>query len=275
MCTISITGGKWSFDQPQIMGIINATSDSFFEASRSQSLQQTIDTIGQMELSGASIIDIGGQSTRPGAIMISANEELENILPIVHEVKKHFPKLYISIDTFRAEVAKYSIIMGAHIINDISCGQYEPSLLDIVSQYQSGYIGMHSNATLDQMHQVVKNRNIIHDVVQFFQERKQLLSQKNITDWVIDPGFGFGKSIDENFKLVQQLSSLQTIGLPILLGVSRKSSIYKTLGVTQNEALNGTTVLNTIGLMQGAQFLRVHDVKEAKQAVTLIAAMQK
>jgi dihydropteroate synthase len=275
MCTISITGGKWSFDQPQIMGIINATSDSFFEASRTQSLQQTIDTIGQMELSGASIIDIGGQSTRPGATMISANEELENILPIVHEVKKHFPKLYISIDTFRAEVAKYSIIMGAHIINDISCGQYEPSLLDIVSQYQSGYIGMHSNATLDQMHQVVKNRNIIHDVVQFFQERKQLLSQKNITDWVIDPGFGFGKSIDENFKLVQQLSSLQTIGLPILLGVSRKSSIYKTLGVTQNEALNGTTVLNTIGLMQGAQFLRVHDVKEAKQAVTLIAAMQK
>ena len=274
MCTISITGGKWSFDQPQIMGIINATSDSFFEASRTKSLQQTIETIGQMELYGASIIDIGGQSTRPGATMISAHEELESILPIVQEVKKHFPKLYISVDTFRAEVAKYSIIMGAHIINDISCGQYEPSILDIVSEYQSGYIGMHCNATLDQMHQVVENRNIINDMILFFQERKKLLAQKNITDWVIDPGFGFGKSIDENFKIVKELSSLNTIGLPILLGVSRKSSIYKTLGVTQNEALNGTTVLNTIGLMQGAQILRVHDVKEAKEAVTLVSKMQ-
>ena len=273
MCTISITGGKWSFDQPQIMGIVNATPDSFFEESRTISLQQTIDKIGQMEIAGASIIDIGGQSTRPGATIISASEELDRVLPIIQEVKKHFADLYISVDTFRAEVAKFSIIMGAHMINDISCGQYEPTILDIVSKYQSGYIGMHSNPSLDQIHNIPENRNIIHDLIQFFQERKNILNEKNIINWVIDPGFGFGKTVKENFRMVHELSALQEIDLPILLGVSRKSSIYKTLGVSQNEALNGTTVLNTIGLLKGATILRVHDVKEAKEAITLVAQM--
>lgn len=273
MCTISITGGKWSFDQPQIMGIVNATPDSFYEESRSMSLQQTIDKIGQMVIEGASIIDIGGQSTRPGATIISTTEELDRVLPIIHEVKKHFVDLYISVDTFRAEVAKFSIIMGAHLINDISCGQYEPAILDIVSKYQSGYIGMHSNPSLDQMHQIPENRNIIEEIIQFFQERKNTLNEKNILSWVVDPGFGFGKTIKENFRIVQELSALQEIDLPILLGVSRKSSIYKTLGVSQNEALNGTTVLHTVGLLQGATILRVHDVKEAKEAITLVTQM--
>lgn len=274
MSTISVNGGKWTFDQPQIMGIVNVTSDSFYTGSLVNSLQEATDKIGEMIQAGANIIDIGGQSTRPGAKILSTSIELDQVLPIVHETKKHFSNVLISVDTFRAEVAKYSLIMGAHIINDISCGQYEPEILDIVAKYQAGYIGMHSNENLEAMHTVHGNRNIISTLISFFETRKQLLAQKKITNWVIDPGFGFGKSIQENFRIVKELSQLQIIGLPILLGVSRKSSIYKTLGITQDEALNGTTVLHTMGLLQGASILRVHDVKEAKEAITLINMCQ-
>lgn len=258
---------------PQIMAIMNITPDSFFAPSRLGNNQLLIDKAGQMIQEGASIIDIGGQSTRPGATMISAEEEMERIVPAIESLSKTFTNITLSIDTFQSKVAEAAILAGARIVNDISCGSFDPSILDIVSTYQADYIGMHITGTKETMHQVPKRENIIDDLIQYFLKKKEQFSNKGITNWVIDPGFGFGKTIDENFSIIKNLQNLQCIGLPILVGVSRKSSIYKTLGVSSEEALNGTTVLHTLAIQNGANILRVHDVKEAKEVITLMDAM--
>lgn len=258
---------------PQIMAIMNITPDSFFAPSRLGNNQLLIDKAGQMIQEGASIIDIGGQSTRPGATMISAEEEMERIVPAIESLSKTFTNITLSIDTFQSKVAEAAILAGARIVNDISCGSFDPSILDIVSTYQADYIGMHITGTKETMHQVPKRENIIDDLIQYFLKKKEQFSNKGITNWVIDPGFGFGKTIDENFSIIKNLQNLQCIGLPILVGVSRKSSIYKTLGISSEEALNGTTVLHTLAIQNGANILRVHDVKEAKEVITLMDAM--
>lgn len=258
---------------PQIMAIMNITPDSFFAPSRLGNNQLLIDKAGQMIQEGASIIDIGGQSTRPGATMISAEEEMERIVPAIESLSKTFTDITLSIDTFQSKVAEAAILAGARIVNDISCGSFDPSILDIVSTYQADYIGMHITGTKETMHQVPKRENIIDDLIQYFLKKKEQFSNKGITNWVIDPGFGFGKTIDENFSIIKNLQNLQCIGLPILVGVSRKSSIYKTLGISSEEALNGTTVLHTLAIQNGANILRVHDVKEAKEVITLMDAM--
>ena len=258
---------------PQIMAIMNITPDSFFAPSRLGNNQLLIDKAGQMIQEGASIIDIGGQSTRPGATMISAEEEMERIVPAIESLSKTFSNITLSIDTFQSKVAEAAILAGARIVNDISCGSFDPAILDIVSTYQADYIGMHITGTKESMHQVPKRENIIDDLIQYFLKKKEQFSNKGITNWVIDPGFGFGKTIDENFSIIKNLQNLQCIGLPILVGVSRKSSIYKTLGISSEEALNGTTVLHTLAIQNGANILRVHDVKEAKEVITLMDAM--
>lgn len=258
---------------PQIMAIMNITPDSFFAPSRLGNNQLLIDKAGQMIQEGASIIDIGGQSTRPGATMISAEEEMERIVPAIESLSKTFTNITLSIDTFQSKVAEAAILAGARIVNDISCGSFDPAILDIVSTYQADYIGMHITGTKETMHQVPKRENIIDDLIQYFLKKKEQFSNKGITHWVIDPGFGFGKTIDENFSIIKNLQNLQCIGLPILVGVSRKSSIYKTLGISSEEALNGTTVLHTLAIQNGANILRVHDVKEAKEVITLMDAM--
>ena len=258
---------------PQIMAIMNITPDSFFAPSRLGNNQLLIDKAGQMIQEGASIIDIGGQSTRPGATMISAEEEMERIVPAIESLSKTFTDITLSIDTFQSKVAEAAILAGARIVNDISCGSFDPAILDIVSTYQADYIGMHIPGTKESMHQVPKRENIIDDLIQYFLKKKEQFSNKGITNWVIDPGFGFGKTIDENFSIIKNLQNLQCIGLPILVGVSRKSSIYKTLGISSEEALNGTTVLHTLAIQNGANILRVHDVKEAKEVITLMDAM--
>ena len=258
---------------PQIMAIMNITPDSFFAPSRLGNNQLLIDKAGQMIQEGASIIDIGGQSTRPGATMISAEEEMERIVPAIESLSKTFTNITLSIDTFQSKVAEAAILAGARIVNDISCGSFDPAILDIVSTYQADYIGMHITGTKESMHQVPKRENIIDDLIQYFLKKKEQFSNKGITNWVIDPGFGFGKTIDENFSIIKNLQNLQCIGLPILVGVSRKSSIYKTLGISSEEALNGTTVLHTLAIQNGANILRVHDVKEAKEVITLMNAM--
>jgi len=258
---------------PQIMAIMNITPDSFFAPSRLGNNQLLIDKAGQMIQEGASIIDIGGQSTRPGATMISAEEEMERIVPAIESLSKTFTNITLSIDTFQSKVAEAAILAGARIVNDISCGSFDPAILDIVSTYQADYIGMHITGTKETMHQVPKRENIIDDLIQYFLKKKEQFSNKGITNWVIDPGFGFGKTIDENFSIIKNLQNLQCIGLPILVGVSRKSSIYKTLGISSEEALNGTTVLHTLAIQNGANILRVHDVKEAKEVITLMDAM--
>jgi dihydropteroate synthase len=256
--------------EPQIMAILNLTPDSFFAQSRMGNIQSILDKTAQFIQEGASIIDIGGQSTRPGANMISVEEEISRIVPAILAISKAFPTTTISVDTFQSKVAEEAIKNGASIINDISCGTFDSQILEIVSKYQSGYIGMHITGNKSSMHTVLERENIMNDLILFFKQKKEQLSQIGIKNWVIDPGFGFGKSIQENFTIIKELNQLANIGLPILVGVSRKSSIYKTLEITADEALNGTTVVNTMAIYNGASIIRVHDVKEAKQAITLL-----
>jgi dihydropteroate synthase len=260
----------WEISKPQLMGILNATKDSFYEESRVQATDLAIEKARQYILEGASIIDIGGQSTRPNAHLNTIEEEMANVLPIVEAIHAQFPNILISVDTFHSSVAKQALNAGAHIINDISCGSFDSAMYKIVANYQAGYIGMHFTGTKDNMHHIPEYRsNILEELITFFKEKKQLLLNVGIENWVIDPGFGFGKSVQDNFNIIKGLRQLQSIELPILLGVSRKSSIYKTLNIDPEDALNGTTIVNTFGILNGASILRVHDVKEAKQILDL------
>jgi dihydropteroate synthase len=258
---------------PVIMGILNATPDSFYGESRIQQLDFAVQKAKEMVAAGAAILDIGGQSTRPGAELVEASIEIERVVPIIEAIHTALPHIPISIDTYHAPVANAALDAGAEIVNDISCGNFDPNLLDIVVAHQAGYIGMHQTGGPSTMHQVIDRSDIIQEVMQYFEAKKVQFASKGLTKWIIDPGFGFSKTIQENFTLVKELKQLTKIELPILLGVSRKSSIYKTLGVDAEAALNGTTVLNTIGLLNGANILRVHDVQAAKEAITLVNQM--
>jgi dihydropteroate synthase len=260
----------WEIDCPQVMGIMNITANSFYEASRVNNIDFAVKLAEKYIAEGAKIIDIGGQSTRPSAQMIDSKQELSNILPIVEAICSTYPEILISIDTFNGHVAEDCLKAGANIINDISCGSFDETMLKVVSKYNAGYMGMHITGSFETMHEVPKRENIMKDLIEFFEEKKKLLAVYGIEQWVIDPGFGFGKTIEENFTIVKELAKLCVLDLPILLGVSRKSSIYKTLNITPEESLNGTTVLNTIGILNGASVLRVHDVKEAKEIITLL-----
>jgi dihydropteroate synthase len=261
----------WEIEGPQIMGILNVTVDSFYEASRVKSVELALNLAEKYINEGAQIIDIGGQSSRPGAQMIEPTDELKNLIPIVEAIRIKFPSILISIDTFQSKVAAAALAAGANIINDISCSSFDENLLEVVATYKAGYIGMHLTGNFQTMHSVPKRENIINDQIEFFEEKKKSLAVYGIEQWVIDPGFGFGKTIEENFTIVKEIAQLKALDLPILLGVSRKSSIYKTLNITPEEALNGTTVLHTFGILNGASILRVHDVKEANEVITLLA----
>jgi dihydropteroate synthase len=261
---------EWAITTPQVMGIINCTSDSFYAPSRQQNIEQLLLKVGQFEKEGAAIVDLGAQSTRPNATLHSPDLEMEQLIPAVESIRKAFPKLIISIDTFYAKVAQASLQAGAHIINDISCGSFDPAILEVVAKYNAGYIGMHLTGSITSMHNIETRTNIIDSLIAYFEEKKNLLKIAGIEKWVIDPGFGFGKTMEENFKLIRELDKLKSIELPLLIGVSRKSSIYKTLGITAEEALNGTSMVNTVSLLNGANILRVHDVKEAVELVKLL-----
>jgi len=264
------THKKWTLKIPQIMGILNATPDSFYAASREQSEKDALEKVALMIEQGASIIDIGGQSSRPGASLATEKEEIERITPIIKAINKEFPEILISVDTFHNSVAKEALNVGANIINDISGSRFDPLIIDTVISHNAGYIGMHSTGNFESMHQIEQRASITNSLLDFFSEMKKNLATKGLTNWVIDPGFGFGKTITENFTIVKELQQLTSLQLPILLGVSRKSSIYKTLGITPEAALNGTTILNTVGLLNGASIIRVHDVKEAKEILDLL-----
>ena len=249
---------------------MNLTPDSFYAKSRLLSTQEIVDKAGVFMDEGAEIIDVGGQSTRPGASMISEEEEIQRVSSAIEAISKAFPDVLISIDTFQSKVAEAAIVEGAKMVNDISCGSFDPNILELVSKYNISYVGMYITGTKETMHEVPKRDNIIQELIQFFTQKKILFAQKGILHWIIDPGFGFGKTIEENFTIIKELQQFNILELPILVGVSRKSSIYKTLGISPEEALNGTTVVNTIALKNGASILRVHDVKEARQAMRLI-----
>ena len=258
---------------PLVMGILNATPDSFFEGSRMEHIDAGVKKAIEMAQFGAGILDIGGQSTRPGAEIITEVIEIERVVPLIKAIHAALPNMPISIDTYHASVAKAALDAGASIVNDISCGKFDPKMLPMVVANRAGFIGMHQTGGPSTMHEVQGRSNLMKSLMDYFIVKKKQFTEIGLTQWIIDPGFGFSKTKAENFELVKSLAALKALDLPILLGVSRKSSIYKTLGVDAESALNGTTVLNTIGLMGGANILRVHDVKEAMEAIILINEM--
>lgn len=267
--TIRVRRQIVSLENPVVMGILNVNPDSFYEASRYQEPTELLGQAAQMLADGATILDIGGYSTQPNAPEVTEQEELNRVLPAIALIRKHFPEAILSIDTFRAKVAEEAIKAGADIINDVSGGQADDNMFDTVAQLQVPYILMHSRGTPQTMQSLTHYNDLVADIVEFFQQRIYALRQKGVVDIIVDPGFGFAKTAAQNFALLRQLPLLRMLGCPILVGVSRKSMIYKTLGITANESLNGTTALHMLSLELGASFLRVHDVKEAKQTVIL------
>lgn len=251
------------------MGIVNITPDSFYENSRSESEKNILTLVEKHLTEEADFIDIGGYSSRPGAEHISENEEEKRVLSALEIILKHFPDALISIDTFRADIADKAIINGAAIINDISAGDLDKKMFSVVKKHQTPYIIMHMKGTPKNMQKQANYSNVVNEVAHYFSKKISELNNLGINDIIIDPGFGFGKTIDHNFALLNSLQQFSLFNMPILAGLSRKSMIWKTLNISANEALNGTTSLNTIALMNGVNLLRVHDVKEAKEAIML------
>jgi dihydropteroate synthase len=275
MFTLNCKGRLLVVDKPLVMGIINVTPDSFFGGSRFSAIDEIVGQVEKMINDGADIIDIGGQSTRPGSELISADEEIKRVIPPIKAIVEKFPKAFISIDTFYSKVAINAVNAGATIVNDISAGSMDNKMIETVAGLKVPYILMHMKGTPQSMQQNAVYKNVTGEVLDFFIAKTNALKKAGITDIIIDPGFGFAKTIDNNFELLKNLSVFKMLDKPILVGISRKSTIYKTLGINADEALNGTTVLNTISLMNGASILRVHDVREAKEAVTLFSTMNK
>lgn len=269
MFTLNCKGKLLVIDKPLVMGIINITSDSFYEGSRSQTVESILSQATKMIGEGADIIDIGGQSTRPGSERISVKEELQRVLSAIETILKNFPETIISVDTYQAIVAEECVRSGAAIINDISAGNMDSDMIPTVAKLQVPYICMHMKGTPQDMQEHPSYENVTKEVLDFFIQKTDECRRAGINDVIIDPGFGFGKTITHNFTLLKELSAFKMLEKPIMAGLSRKSTIYKTLGITAGEALNGTSVLNTLALQNGANILRVHDVKEAKEVIKL------
>lgn len=270
MFTLNCNGRLLVANTPLVMGIVNATPDSFYTGSRFTGADAILSECEKMINEGADIIDIGGQSTRPGSVPVSADEELNRVIDSIAAVHKNFPEIYISVDTYFANVAKESVAAGAAIVNDISAGSLDKDMIGTVATLSVPYVLMHMQGSPQNMQLEPHYENVTREVLDFFINKVSLLQKEGIKDIIIDPGFGFGKTIDHNFELLKNLSVFKTLDCPVLLGISRKSTIYKTLGISADEALNGTAVLNTVGLMNGADIIRVHDVKEAREAITLV-----
>lgn len=260
----------FSWDRPVVMGIMNVTPDSFFDGGKYQGLTSVLEHCQKMVAEGADILDLGAFSTRPGSERISDKEEIERIIPALKAIRKEFPNIPISIDTFRQSIAAQCIAEGADIINDISGGLFDEAMIPYIGKNHIPYILMHITGTLEGMHhEEIISEDVHEKVRQFLENQVNKLLEYGEQQIILDPGIGFNKTIECNFALLRDLDKYRVNGLPILIGISRKSLIYKTLGFTPQEALNGTTVLNTIALMNGADILRVHDVKEAVEAVKL------
>ncbi len=270
MFTLNCKGRLLALDKPVVMGIINSTPDSFYSGSRQQTIDGALKQAALMLEEGAVILDIGGQSTRPGGEQLGTAAELQRVAPIIEAIAKAFPQAYISIDTYYAGVAQGAVEAGACMVNDISGGSFDAGMLPAVAALKVPYVCMHLEGTPQTMHQKAAYPSLMQDLLDHFIERIAACRDAGITDVIIDPGFGFSKTTAQNFQLVKELGLLKMLQCPLLLGVSRKSTIYRTLGITPEESLNGTTVLNTMGLLNGANILRVHDVKEAVQAIELV-----
>lgn len=258
--------------KPLVMGIINATPDSFYSKSIVEGLDKAVAYAGKMLDDGADILDIGGQSTRPKSERIDANEEAARVLPLIEAINEKFPAALLSVDTYHSKVASAAVAAGAGMVNDISGGSMDPDMIATVASLKVPYICMHIKGTPETMHKNPQYDDIIKELLDYFIMQTAICREAGINDVIIDPGFGFSKTTEHNLYLLKHLDVFRMLDKPIMAGLSRKRTIYKTLGITAEEALNGTTVLNTIALINGASLLRVHDVKEAKQAVDLFVA---
>jgi len=254
---------------PKVMGILNVTPNSFFDGGKYKNETEILSQVENMLLDGATFIDIGAYSSKPNAEFVSKQEEISRIIPVVNLILKHFPETIISIDTFRSEVAKATIESGAAIINDIAAGNLDDKMLEVIGKYNVPYIMMHMRGTPQTMQTLTNYDDIVKEMLFYFSEKVAMARSFGINDLIIDPGFGFAKTITQNYEVFQKMELFNILELPLLVGISRKSMIYKTLETTIENALNGTTVLNTLALSKGAKIIRVHDVKEAVECVTL------
>jgi dihydropteroate synthase len=270
MFTLNCKGRLLVVDKPIVMGIINATPDSFYAGSRQEKTDDILQQAAKMLEEGATILDFGGQSTRPDSQKLSADEELQRVIPAINAVAEKFPEAFISIDTYYAKVATEAVAAGASIVNDISAGSIDTAMISTVASLQVPYVLMHMKGTPQTMQQQAQYEEVTKEVLDFLIYKMAEIKKQGITDIIIDPGFGFGKTVAHNFELLKNLSVFKMLNAPILLGISRKSFIWKTLNTTTQEALNGTIAMNTVGLQAGATILRVHDVKQAMETIKLI-----
>lgn len=269
--TINCKGRLVDLVQPKVMGILNITPNSFYAESRVSEESVILERAEKMLKEGATFIDIGGYSSRPDAEEVSEEKELKRLIPAIEALAQNFPEILISADTFRSKVAHESILAGAAMINDISAGQLDKNMMLVVARHQVPYIMMHMRGTPKTMKKLTDYKDITKEVLFYFSEKIKAARQLGINDLIIDPGFGFAKTLEQNFELFSKMELLKNTGLPMLVGISRKSMIYKSLNVSPQEALNGTSVLNSLALTKGASILRVHDVKEAVECVKLYA----
>lgn len=271
--TLNVNGRLLVLDRPRVMGILNVTPDSFYDGGRYLSETAIISQAEKMIREDADIIDVGGYSTRPGAAAVAPQEEKERVIKAISIILREFPHAIISVDTFRSEVAHAAVQEGAGIINDISGGELDPELLETVARLRVPYVLMHMRGNPQTMTGLTQYTHLLRDVLDYFHKKLHYLRNLGVSDVLVDPGFGFAKTRDQNFQLLNSLESFQILGHPVMVGVSRKSMVWKTLGIAPENALNGTTALHAIALLKGASMLRVHDIREAKEVVKLISQM--
>ena len=266
---INIRGSLFDLSKPKVMGILNVTPDSFYDGGVHSEINNIENHVKKMVEDGMDILDIGGYSSKPGAKDISVDEEMSRVIPTLKHIKKIFPDLVISIDTFRSEVATTSLHEGADMINDISGGTLDENMMSVIAKNNCPYILMHMQGNPQIMQNDPRYENATLEIIQYLAQRIKIAHDNKIVDLIVDPGFGFGKTLKHNFEILNNLEKFNVLDVPILAGFSRKSMIYKTLKTTSDKALNGTSSLNTIALTKGAKILRVHDVKEAKECIIL------
>ena len=271
--TINCKGNLIDLATPKVMGILNITPNSFYDGGKFQEATVILNQVEKMLNEGATFIDIGAYSSKPNAEFVSEEEELQRILPVVQQIIKQFPEVILSIDTFRAEVAKQCVLNGAALINDISAGHLDEKMLPTIAELQVPYIMMHMKGNPQTMQSLTHYEDIVKEMIYYFSERIFEARKLGINDLIVDPGFGFAKTLEQNYEVMQKLDIFKQLELPLLVGISRKSMIYKTLETSAQEALNGTTFLNAIALEKGANILRVHDVKEAVECVKLFGML--
>ena len=267
--SLNIKGKLVDLKKPKIMGILNLSRDSFYDGGKYSSKDKALKQTEKMFNEGADIIDIGAFTSKPGSVLLSAEKEKQILFPILEALTNEFPESFFSIDTFRSEIAKISIEIGASIINDISGGKFDKKMFEVIAKNKVPYVMMHMKGTPMTMQLNPEYKNVVIDVLNFFVNQIKIAQDIGVTDIIIDPGFGFGKSLNHNFELLKGLNLFKKISCPILIGLSRKSMIYNILNGNPNKSLNGTTILNTFALINGANIIRVHDVKEAKECITL------